>query len=165
MYSALSVAHYIISYCDAHGNGISNLKLQKILYFVQAEFLVSTPGNRPCFKEQIEAWDFGPVVPIVYHLYKLFGSSVIPARMNDVLVPYYENISDTIQLYNIFRKIETDILPKIIFVFIVILDKRKNQRSEMKRWTFYRLSLWELYRVLRSFCRYPAPDTLRLSGI
>lgn len=98
MYSALSVAHYIISYCDAHGNGISNLKLQKILYFVQAEFLVSTPGNRPCFKEQIEAWDFGPVVPIVYHLYKLFGSSVIPARMNDVLVPYYENISAEDQL-------------------------------------------------------------------
>lgn len=93
MYSALSVAHYIIDYCNEQGKGISNLKLQKLLYFVQAEFLVSTPNNTPCFKDRIEAWDFGPVVPNVYHQYKLFGSSMIPAKMNDVLVPYYEEIA------------------------------------------------------------------------
>lgn len=93
MYNALSVAHYIIDYCNERGRGISNLKLQKILYFVQAEFLVSTPNNTPCFKDRIEAWDFGPVVPTVYHQYKLFGSAIIPAKMNDVLVPYYEDIA------------------------------------------------------------------------
>ena len=92
MFSALSIAHYIIDYCNQRGRGISNLKLQKILYFVQAEFLVSTPDNSPCFRDRIEAWDFGPVVPSVYHQYKRFGSSTIPARMNDVLVPYYESI-------------------------------------------------------------------------
>lgn len=94
MYSALSVAHYIINYCNERGSSISNLKLQKILYFVQAEFLVSTPNNTPCFKDKIEAWDFGPVVPNVYHQYKLFGSAAIPTKMNDVLVPYYETIDD-----------------------------------------------------------------------
>lgn len=52
------------------------MKLQKILYFVQAEFLVTR--NQPCFAEDIEAWDFGPVVPEVYHQYKVFGSSNIP---------------------------------------------------------------------------------------
>lgn len=98
MYNALSVAHYIIDYCNEHGNSISNLKLQKMLYFVQAEFLVSTPKNTPCFKDRIEAWDFGPVVPSVYHLYKLFGSAPIPTRMNDVLVPYFEEISSDDQL-------------------------------------------------------------------
>lgn len=98
MYDALSVAHYIIDYCNEHGRGISNLKLQKLMYFVQAEFLVSTPKNTPCFKDRIEAWDFGPVVPNVYHQYKLFGSAIIPAKMNDVLVPYYENIAFEDQL-------------------------------------------------------------------
>jgi len=98
MYDALSVAHYIIDYCNERGRGISNLKLQKILYFVQAEFLVSTPNNTPCFKDGIEAWDFGPVVPSVYHQYKLFGSANIPAKMNDVLVPYYEDIASEDQL-------------------------------------------------------------------
>lgn len=93
MYNALSVAYHIIDYCNEQGSGISNLKLQKILYFVQAEFLVSTPTNRPCFKDKIEAWDFGPVVPNVYHQYKLFGSSIIPVGVNDALAPYFEEIS------------------------------------------------------------------------
>ena len=93
MYSALSVAHYIIDYCNERGRGISNLKLQKLLYFLQAEFLVSTPNRTPCFKDRIEAWDFGPVVPNVYHQYKVFGSSNIPANVNDMLVPFYEEIS------------------------------------------------------------------------
>lgn len=76
MYRALSVARYIIERCHSQNRSISNLKLQKILYFVQAEFLVSR--GQPCFVEQIEAWDFGPVVPEVYQQYKIFGSSNIP---------------------------------------------------------------------------------------
>lgn len=76
MYRALSVSSYIIERCHSQNRTISNLKLQKILYFVQAEFLVSR--NQPCFVEQIEAWDFGPVVPEVYQHYKVFGSSNIP---------------------------------------------------------------------------------------
>lgn len=77
MYKAVDVAKYIIWYCKQQGYSISNLKLQKILYFVQAAFLVD--HNRQCFAEQIEAWDFGPVVPEVYHHFKIFGSSDIPA--------------------------------------------------------------------------------------
>lgn len=73
---AKEVARYIISYCGQKGYFISNLKLQKILYFVQAEFLVAT--GMPCFMEEIEAWDFGPVVPQVYRQYKIFGSANIP---------------------------------------------------------------------------------------
>ena len=77
MYSAIDVAKYIIWYCKKKGYSISNLKLQKILYFVQAHFLVTT--GKPCFAENIEAWDFGPVVPEVYHTFKIFGSAELPA--------------------------------------------------------------------------------------
>lgn len=78
MYSALDVAKYVISYSNEKRYEISNLKLQKILYFIQAEFLVSE--NEPCFYEEIEAWNFGPVVPEVYHVYKIFGGSNIYIR-------------------------------------------------------------------------------------
>ena len=83
MYKALDIARYIIFYCKENGYYISNLKLQKILYFVQAEFLVSI--QIPCFRENIEAWDFGPVVPEVYHEYKHFGSSNIIEDSTDII--------------------------------------------------------------------------------
>lgn len=76
MYSAIDVAKYIILFCKENGYSISNLKLQKLLYFVQAQFLTTT--GEPIFPEEIEAWDFGPVVPDVYQHFKLWGSSELP---------------------------------------------------------------------------------------
>ena len=76
-YKVLDVCKYVINYSNQKDYGISNLKLQKILYFVQAYFLISEP-SRCCFEEKIEAWDFGPVVPKAYREYKQFGSSDIP---------------------------------------------------------------------------------------
>ena len=89
MYSALLVAKHIIQRCDEKGKTISNLKLQKILYFVQAEFLVDI--NKPCFREAIEAWDFGPVVPEVYREYKIYGSANIPASKKKSIMPISTN--------------------------------------------------------------------------
>ena len=77
MYSALDVSRYIIDRCKKKGYGISNLKLQKILYFVQTEFLVVL--NTPCFFESIEAWESGPVVPEVYQKYKMYCGGNIPS--------------------------------------------------------------------------------------
>lgn len=76
MYDVMTVAEYIIYRCNNLQKTISNLKLQKILYFVQAEFLVVK--GLPCFQARIEAWDFGPVVPEVYQKYKVYGSTSIP---------------------------------------------------------------------------------------
>ena len=79
MNSALDVARFIVNYCNEHNYLISNLKLQKLLYFVQAYFLACTESQNPCFEDPIEAWDYGPVVPSVYHEFKQYGSSCIPA--------------------------------------------------------------------------------------
>lgn len=78
MISALDVARYIINYSNEKNYSISNLKLQKLLYFVQAYYLAFTPSHEPCFREEIEAWDFGPVVPSVYREFKSFGGGDIP---------------------------------------------------------------------------------------
>ena len=76
VYDVQDVARFVINYSYNIDSPISNLKLQKILYFIQADFLSGL--GRPCFNEDIVAWDFGPVVPKVYHEYKKFGSSFIP---------------------------------------------------------------------------------------
>lgn len=77
-YKVLDICRHVINYSNEHDYGISNLKLQKILYFIQAYFLTNKIDNSPCFDEKIEAWDFGPVVPKAYHEYKQYGSGDIP---------------------------------------------------------------------------------------
>lgn len=76
LYDVLTIADYIIRRCSGEGYTVSNLKLQKLLYFVQAEFLVAI--GKPCFREKIVAWDFGPVVPKVYREFCVYGSAHIP---------------------------------------------------------------------------------------
>ena len=93
MYDALDIARYIINYCNDHNIVISNLRLQKLLYFVQAAFLMHNP-NSPCFDNNIVAWSYGPVVPDVYYQFKIFGSGNIPkssvANFNNNII----NIND-----------------------------------------------------------------------
>lgn len=76
MYNVLEICSYIINYSNEKEYDISNLKLQKLLYFIQVYFLIK--NDEPCFEEKIEAWDFGPVVPIAYNQYKQYGSMNIP---------------------------------------------------------------------------------------
>lgn len=77
-YNALDVSQYVIKYSNDQDYGISNLKLQKILYFIQAYFLIRK--NEPCFANKIEAWDIGPVIPDVYDKYRQYPSGDIPTE-------------------------------------------------------------------------------------
>lgn len=91
VYDVLDVARYVINYSNECGYGISNLKLQKVLYFIQAYFLTGTDSKEPCFSNRIEAWDFGPVVPKAYHEFKQYGSGNIP-KIDSYIVFDSENI-------------------------------------------------------------------------
>ncbi|MCI9531489.1 MAG: DUF4065 domain-containing protein [Lachnospiraceae bacterium] len=84
-YNVLDICHHVINYSNENDYGISNLKLQKVLYFIQAYFLTNKKDGTPCFDEKIEAWDFGPVVPEAYHEYKQYGSGDIPAIKSYIL--------------------------------------------------------------------------------
>ena len=75
MYSALEIAKYIVLKCIEDKQPISNLQLQKILYYIQKHFL--NKKNEPAFSDDIEAWQFGPVVPNVYYHFCAFGSMSI----------------------------------------------------------------------------------------
>ena len=78
MLSCLDVARYLLSLADSEaGDLISNLKLQKLLYYAQGFHLAMF--DEPIFPEQIEAWTHGPVVPDVYRAYRQYGSENIPA--------------------------------------------------------------------------------------
>lgn len=77
MYSALDIAKYIIDKCTKEDCPISNLQLQKILYYIQKAYLKK---HEYAFSDGIEAWQFGPVVPEVYYYFCGFGAMPITSR-------------------------------------------------------------------------------------
>jgi len=85
MVSALDVTKLIIYLANKYGDLITNLKLQKLLYYVQAWYLVNF-DKRPLFYEEIEAWDFGPVVGEVYHKFKEFKHSPITLNIKEDVI-------------------------------------------------------------------------------
>ena len=76
MYGALDIAKYVITKCTKDKHPISNLQLQKILYYIQRELLQQGLAG---FSDDMEAWQFGPVAPAVYRQYCGFGA--MPIRM------------------------------------------------------------------------------------
>ena len=81
MRSAINLSKYIINKCIDEDCPISNLQLQKILYYIQKEFL---KFDNIAFYDVIEAWRFGPVVPDVYYCFCGAGSMPISTHYNDV---------------------------------------------------------------------------------
>lgn len=55
---------------------MSNLKLQKLVYYAQGLHLILYGDS--LFPDKIKAWEHGPVVPQLYHEYKSHGSRGIP---------------------------------------------------------------------------------------
>jgi uncharacterized phage-associated protein len=62
--------------CRMSGWSLTNLKLQKILYIAHMVFVGRTNGQL-LTDEAFEAWDFGPVLPSLYHRVKIFGDASI----------------------------------------------------------------------------------------
>jgi len=79
MYAAIELSKYIVSKCVKDYCPISNLQLQKILYYIQKVYL---QRENMAFPDDIEAWQFGPVVPNVYYHFCGFGAMPITTVYN-----------------------------------------------------------------------------------
>jgi uncharacterized phage-associated protein len=81
-YNALIIGKWFAAYAETEEDtDVSNLRVQKLLYYAQGHYLV-TKGT-PLFDEAIQAWSHGPVVPEVYHSFKKFGSNPIKLEPSD----------------------------------------------------------------------------------
>lgn len=79
MLSCHEIAQYFLSKVDEDaGDSISNLKLQKLVYYGQGFHLAVF--DTPLFGEEIVAWEHGPVVVDLYRTYKKRGANPIPAE-------------------------------------------------------------------------------------
>ena len=77
MFTAHEIAAYLLGTFDREtGDNITNMKLQKLLYYAQG-FHAAMHGGERLFDDSIEAWPHGPLVPSVYATYQDCGSSAI----------------------------------------------------------------------------------------
>ncbi len=84
-YSALDIAKLILKKSEPDlGDGITNLKLQKLLYYMQGFYIAI--HNQELFNEDILAWSYGPVVREVYNEYRRFKDNVITLDKDDDVV-------------------------------------------------------------------------------
>ena len=76
--SARDVAAYFIQKSsEVNENDLTNLKLQKILFYTQAEHLHQR--DVALFADPIEAWKYGPLVADVYNWLRGCGAYAITA--------------------------------------------------------------------------------------
>jgi uncharacterized phage-associated protein len=100
-YTAHDIAKLLIAQSDPEiGDIISNLKLQKLLYYCQG-FNLAIYGQ-PLFKEDLFAWQYGPVVSEVYHKYKIFSSGSI-AKETEILIEIDDQSDNLIkEVYDVY---------------------------------------------------------------
>jgi len=107
---AIAIANYFIKKANERGESISNLKVQKLLYFAQGWKLAFS--GTPLFRDRIEAWRLGPVVPDVYHVFKVFGKNSIPTSPNHFPVEE-QDIPLLDEIYRVYGHISAEGLVKL----------------------------------------------------
>lgn len=113
MANVLNVAKYLINQSrPGTKENITNLKLQKLLYYAQG-FHLAISGE-PLFEEEIQAWLHGPVVPEVYSRYRSFTYNDIDERydmrMGDLTAEERELLDD---VWNMFKKYSGKVLEEM----------------------------------------------------
>lgn len=84
-YPAESIANVFIDLAKKDGKHLSNMKLQKLLYFAQGHSF-SLRGEE-LIEDDAEAWEYGPVYADVYHALKHYGAGDIAKK---IAHPFYD---------------------------------------------------------------------------
>lgn len=97
MVNSLDIARYFIlrAYEDGREAYMTNMKVQKLLYYVQSLHLALY--NEPLFAEEIQAWRYGPVCPPAYQLYSKFEAEQLPVPRWDELTGFSEEIQSLLE--------------------------------------------------------------------
>ncbi|MEI7810327.1 MAG: type II toxin-antitoxin system antitoxin SocA domain-containing protein [bacterium] len=105
MTTASKIADYLLIKSKKEGVPITNKRLQKLLYYIQAWHLAI--NKKPIFEDRIEAWIHGPAIRSIYEEYKSFVASPIvkevdPKISDDLGVTNINFIDRIVKAYSIY---------------------------------------------------------------
>lgn len=101
-----SIAEYLIRYFEERESSLTNLKLQKLVYYAQGIALGRYSVR--LFNEQIIAWEHGPVVRVLYDQYKNNGRLPILSNPTQEIQSIIDNdlvkkiLDETISIYGLY---------------------------------------------------------------
>lgn len=98
--NAKTVANYMLYIMSDAFDDLTNMKINKLLYFAQGHYL--SKYGKALFDDKIEAWDHGPVVPDVYAAYKPCGDQPIHGYDADLISQVTPEAEDV--LFGVARK-------------------------------------------------------------
>ncbi len=83
-YDPRAVANFLLDLAKKDGQTIDPMKLQKLVYYAHGWYLAL--ANAPLLDRSVEAWKYGPVIPVLYRAFQDYGADPItePARYSDV---------------------------------------------------------------------------------
>lgn len=136
MIKSMDIADYFVQSSINQGIEINNLKLQKLLYYFYAKNLVENKGN--IFDEKFEKWQYGPVLPTVYHAYKQFeGADIkeVPNRyvFNDLTGEFEKSSFDESKLHEDLRKCIDSFVSRLKNYDAFDLVERTHKHDEWKK--------------------------------
>jgi len=73
--ATLAVANYLIGKAHGEGDRITPMKLLKLVYIAHGWSLGIT--GKPLIAEEVQAWQYGPVIPSVYQDFRHYGRNPI----------------------------------------------------------------------------------------
>lgn len=78
-----AVANLVLDVCESRNVSLTNLALQKIVYFCHVWALLRL--QRPLVAQEFEAWEYGPVLPYLYREFKRFDAEPIRTRATSLI--------------------------------------------------------------------------------
>lgn len=76
-YESEAVANYFLDLAEKERTPLSPMKIQKLVYFAHGWYLAVY--DKPLLAVPVQAWSYGPVIPDLYHEFKMYGNSPIVA--------------------------------------------------------------------------------------
>lgn len=81
-YDVRELANFVLDLAEREGLAISNLAINKVVFFLHAYFLVQF--GKPLVSAKVEAWDYGPVFRELYREFRGFADKPIRDRAHRI---------------------------------------------------------------------------------
>ena len=79
-YDARTIANEFLKIANQSGRKLTNMQLQKLVYIAHGYSLAIL--HKPLVRQKVEAWRYGPVIPVLYEALRQYGSGYVTEAIN-----------------------------------------------------------------------------------